>query len=696
MKTSIRIQRAHQANTALGTVLWVIAAHSAGLACDDCAAAPLRFVVVGDTQSSTGGGIESFVPDLLDDIEARNPDFVVFPGDLVGTGTTGTFDQWNALTDRFGNNRYLVPGNHDLPGRPATNGDWQTAFDWLPNSQSVPNVTTFDSGDMINGIDQMDYYVDVSPNVRLISVTTDRDTLPGEVSNFPGYEILGGPPRALDWFQSVMSLESTKAKDHVFVFTHHPITSQSASDQSETDGIPSAWWQSIAGTNPTIDGAAADAVFTGHIHAYYPNRPDPNSDTAEVIVGTGGGGSEGVPHRQVHGFMEVLVDNGNVTTTFYGDRNEAIGGWSFTDVLDTFTITSGGGVPRGELAVYQFEVGAESQDSSDSSLSKGHALHFQGGAGRIDDPTRGSVLHLNGGGFVDAKSLGDQNLQVLGDLRIQLWAKADDRLGSDSFDNVLVAFGDADGSRTTDRGHDVRTLSDEIANYAYELSYTHDGRLRLAWEYRDDPMVGAAARREEVISSTAVIDPDEWHQIEVLRDADHRAVRFMVDGVQLGNDQPILNLPTGGGAGSLYFGALPDTTAGSLGGMADFVGRLDNVLISSESVVLPTFLLGDLNGDGSVSGNGTGAVADDDVSAFVAGWLTNTSGFSTSQKLQHGDINGDGLTDLSDWAILNSLDPTMGAAIGAALHDVPEPCSAWLLILGALALLQGSPTFRRR
>ena len=317
----------------------------------------IKFVVVGDTQG-TGANVASIVPQLVSDINDRSPDFVLFPGDLVGTGTTTSLADWNTTTGVFGNNRFMVPGNHDLPGRPATNANWQSEFNWLPNSQSVPDVTTANPTDMISGVDKMDYYVDVAPNVRLISVTTDRDTLSGEPPTFPGYGIIGGEPPALDWFQSVMALDSTKNKEHVFVMTHHPVSSQmSPHPDGLVESTSTRWWQSIAGTDPNSEGATA--LSTGHIQAYYPNRPDPHSDTAEIVVGTGGGENEGVVHRQVHGFMEVKIDtSGNVTSTFFGDSNKATGGWSFTEQLDTFTISAAGGLPRGEQANYQFENGA--------------------------------------------------------------------------------------------------------------------------------------------------------------------------------------------------------------------------------------------------------------------------------------------------------------------------------------------------
>ena len=637
----------------------------------------LRFIVVADTQGNSNPGVAGITSQIIDDIATRNPGFVVFPGDLVGAGSVSTLNEWENLTSQFGDNRYMVPGNHDLPGRPASNGDWQSVFSWLPDSQTVPNVTTADPNDTINGVDQMDYYVDVAPNVRLISVTADRDLLPGEsASHTGGYEVLGGEPPALDWFQSVMALDSTQQMEHVFVMTHHPVTTQMSQVNSSIDleeGTATDWWQSIAGTHDGFDGATADALFAGHVHGYYPNRPDPHSDTAEIITGTGGGSTQfgGVPSRHVHGFTEVVIENGLVSTTLYGDSNGAEGGWSFTEVLDTFTVSENGQVPRGELAHYRFEADGQHTDSSLSPLSKGINLNFRDGVRIVSDQVRGGhVVALDGDAFLDSKSLADHNFQVLGDLRIQLWAKADGALGNESLDNTLVAFGDADDTLVASW---LDTLNDEIANYNYALSYTAAGHLRMTWEYHDDPDADALAHSVDLISTESIDDPDQWHHIEVLRDAEAGTLRFLVNGAPLGEDLAFDHLPTGGGAGSLYIGALPDITDGMDGGsIATFRGRLDDLLISSELVTL--FSLGDANHDGYVGV--------EDLDILLANWGDDV----TPGSHQSGDLDGDGVVGAGDLALVQSH---WGA--GTPPESVPEPGT-----LGALVAAAFFVTPRRR
>jgi len=89
----------------------------------------------------------------------------------------------------------------------------------------------------------------------------------------------------------------------------------------------------------------------------------------------------------------------------------------------------------------------------------------------------------------------------------------------------------------------------------------------------------------------------------------------------------------------------------------------------------------DINGDGIVSGDGTGLAGVDDVTAFVDGWLNanrhNGISFPDLSTIVNGDINFDGITDLDDWSLLNAENPAMGAAVLRALAGaVPEPSRA--------------------
>jgi hypothetical protein len=112
-------------------------------------------------------------------------------------------------------------------------------------------------------------------------------------------------------------------------------------------------------------------------------------------------------------------------------------------------------------------------------------------------------------------------------------------------------------------------------------------------------------------------------------------------------------------------------------------------------------VMGDVNLDGVVGGNGTGSVASDDVSAFVAGWLyDDESGTGSYASWLKGDLSGDGKTDIADFFLLRSALNSSGSGAGLSLdslvgNGVPEPASALLAIAGAAALA-GCRSRRRR
>lgn len=87
----------------------------------------------------------------------------------------------------------------------------------------------------------------------------------------------------------------------------------------------------------------------------------------------------------------------------------------------------------------------------------------------------------------------------------------------------------------------------------------------------------------------------------------------------------------------------------------------------------------DINGDGTVSGDGTGPIESDDVTAFVSWWLVPNS----LDNPNPADLNLDGIADISDWSILNAANPSMAAAVAAHLNRIaiPEPTTAVLTLL---------------
>jgi hypothetical protein len=114
-------------------------------------------------------------------------------------------------------------------------------------------------------------------------------------------------------------------------------------------------------------------------------------------------------------------------------------------------------------------------------------------------------------------------------------------------------------------------------------------------------------------------------------------------------------------------------------------------------------VMGDINLDGVVSGDGTGPSSSDDVTAFVQGWLYQQPSHSLA-SWKKGDLNLDGKTDLADFLLMRNALLASGSGAGAAalttllgggsLMAVPEPSTAALLLCAAMFLI-GSAKRRR-
>ena len=102
-------------------------------------------------------------------------------------------------------------------------------------------------------------------------------------------------------------------------------------------------------------------------------------------------------------------------------------------------------------------------------------------------------------------------------------------------------------------------------------------------------------------------------------------------------------------------------------------------------------IIGDVNLDGIVSGNGTGPASSDDVTAFVAGWqYNNGTGQGTITSWKSGDFTRDGKTDVADFLRLRSAlngqvsGATLTALFGSSV--VPEPSAIGLALLAGASL----------
>jgi hypothetical protein len=103
-------------------------------------------------------------------------------------------------------------------------------------------------------------------------------------------------------------------------------------------------------------------------------------------------------------------------------------------------------------------------------------------------------------------------------------------------------------------------------------------------------------------------------------------------------------------------------------------------------------IMGDVNLDGVVSGDGTGPAATDDVTAFIQGWNSHQA-IGNVESWKKGDLNLDGVTDVNDFFLMRSALATSGLNVGASTLSalfshgaVPEP-STMALAAGAITLI---------
>ncbi|MBA3485357.1 MAG: metallophosphoesterase [Pirellulales bacterium] len=573
-------------------------------------------------------------------MNVHNPAVVVYPGDLVEVGSVPAWNQWKSLSQHFVGGptmRLPVPGNHDLP----VGGDlqWQQTFNWLPNSPSIGGV---------KGIDKMDYFVDYQ-NTRFISVTTDSQV-----------QGAGGPPAAQQWLSNLLNDPSTQSKDHVFVYSHHPIT---FNNYDGTGGTAGPWWQSMA------QSGVVDSVFVGHWHQYQPSQPDPYSDMWETIAGTGNTGFSGHAWQNKIGFTLVEVAGERVVARFYGDSDND---GNYDDVLDEFVMSDPAPPPRGVVGYYGFHDAARNVDAAPAPLGKRNTGLYVGNARTVAGPIHGPALSLDGNGdYAYGAGIGDYNLAVLRDLTVSVRANFDG-LSSGIDGNTLVSHS-ANVAGYTDR--------EEAVNQPYNLRIGADRKLRFFWEHDNN--------EKEIFTSTlaADIDPGEWHEYRVTRDATLGLVTFYVDGIQLGSTlgfNPLTDLPTGGAQGTLHIGINynRDNAAKFVGA---FDGLLDELVIWNQVTTaafippsdLPCDLFADLTGDCALN---------------AADWMqlrnwqhVSMAGLTLAEAAARGDLNGDFRNDHQDFVLFkNAFEATNGAGSLARMLLVPEPVAGSLAAVMAL------------
>jgi hypothetical protein len=218
-----------------------------------------------------------------------------------------------------------------------------------------------------------------------------------------------------------------------------------------------------------------------------------------------------------------------------------------------------------------------------------------------------------------------------------------------------------------------------------------DTQLEQDWGVSDSNNLIASTinNNADVLTLIAKFDQLGPNSDEALASAgDSGGAVFFKDGTgqwKLAGVMHVIYLLSGQSAGKAIYG---DWTAFSDLSNPHYYQQIeDRRALSTYSV------MGDINLDGIVAGTGTGAWASDDVTAFVQGWLYERSqGDILTWK--NGDLNQDGITDLSDFALLRTalggtvstadLQQLLGSAGGAGAVPEPGAIVLWLGILSGL------------
>jgi hypothetical protein len=109
---------------------------------------------------------------------------------------------------------------------------------------------------------------------------------------------------------------------------------------------------------------------------------------------------------------------------------------------------------------------------------------------------------------------------------------------------------------------------------------------------------------------------------------------------------------------------------------------------------------GDINLDGVVSGNGTGPASTDDITAFVQNWGWQKTAIESSSVnwWKKGDLNLDGVTNVTDFFLMRTAAINAGINVGSTALStmfgggVPEPST---LLLVASGIFLGVGPLRR-
>ncbi|UCG43425.1 MAG: metallophosphoesterase, partial [candidate division WOR-3 bacterium] len=222
----------------------------------------VRFAVLGDR---TGSHVEGIYGQVVAEVEALKPEFVITVGDQIEGYTEDTarmkaqWQEFDSIVASLSMPLYVVPGNHDIT-----------------NDAMEPLFELYTGRNPFYSFDHKGVHVVVLDNSRCESSQ-------------------GFPEEQFEWLKQ--DLAASREADHTLVFFHKPF-----------------WYERAAHGRPDplhelFKEHGVDAVFSGHYHEYFSGELDGITYTA---IGSSGGDTEPGPTGIEYLYATVTVDDKGV------------------------------------------------------------------------------------------------------------------------------------------------------------------------------------------------------------------------------------------------------------------------------------------------------------------------------------------------------------------------------------------------
>ena len=276
-----------------------------------------KFLVYGDSRASSGSGVNTAIlGELATQTLAEDPLFVLFPGDLVGTGGQTVYNTWKTTMQPVydaGIGVCPVAGNHEASGGVSALSAFKSTF-------ITPYTTTpFDGMSNLvvdsSSFDGRSYSFQFNNALFLCMDNYSNSSTSAHVVNQA-------------FLDAQLAARNPTNTPLVFAMWHEP--SFKAGQDTGLENKPTqrnATWTSI-------QNAGCRQVFNGHDHSYATARLDDgdgntNDDTYQVVVGTAGAplytvaysGDTGswtvvpISSESSYGYVRVVVDDVAQTVT---------------------------------------------------------------------------------------------------------------------------------------------------------------------------------------------------------------------------------------------------------------------------------------------------------------------------------------------------------------------------------------------